>query len=134
MAELKKRGRPTKYNEELQKKFDKFVEEWLTKENQKSNELFLEFTRLCGREQVAHKLGISRELTYEFEKLHNDFLNTIKQWESKRNDCFYRLMPYFIKNPTLWIFLSKNFLGFSDRSEIMQKVDEIKTLDVRFVK
>jgi len=130
----RKVGRPSKYNAELQSKFETIVDNWLKKENQSSKELFLEFTHLCGREQIAHKLGISRDSTYEFEKKHEKFSDTIKRWESKRNDCFYRLMPYFIKNPTLWIFLSKNFLGYSDRSEIMQKVDEIKTLNVKFVK
>lgn len=112
--------RPTKYTPELQAKFDRLVDEWDFegtytdprdgKQKPKTNN----FWQLWYVDQLIYKLGLVRDTFYRYCKLHPAFSDTKKRWETKRNFGLTTVVPFFAKNPTMWIWLSKNCLKMSE--------------------
>lgn len=115
---MAKIGRPTKCTENLLKRFDKLINKWQPKSEKK-------FFELCSIECVAYKLGLTRISIWTYTKENQAFFNILKRWETKRDSAFLNLIPKWKKNPALWIFLAKNFLGYSDKMG-----DYEKALDV----
>jgi len=98
-------ARPTKYKgEETIHAVESIIE-------MMSLEKFFSF---CGIEQIAIALGVCRDTIYEWCKKYDEFSDTIRAWETKRNALFYNLVPSKQVSPSSWIFLSKNWLGMKD--------------------
>lgn len=121
-------GRPSKYNEELQQRFDAKVERFGNLEPIDSKEIAnpkLCINRLVDEyfcfgdvNQVAVYLGIIRETVYDWIKVDSPryiptFSNTFKAWDTKRKALLFRLSPYICNNNSaLGIFLLKAQGGY----------------------
>ena len=75
-----------------------------------------EFLQVCGMEQLADALNVSRDTLYEWAKEHPEFSDALKSWLTARNACFYRLAKTL--PPAIWIFMAKNWLGMRDKQTI----------------
>jgi hypothetical protein len=75
-----------------------------------------DFLQLCGMEQLADSLDVSRDTLYEWAKEHDEFSDALKGWLCARNACFYRMAKAL--PPAIWIFLAKNWLGMRDKQII----------------
>jgi len=118
-------GRPTKLNREMIVKLNSLVDKW-NPDFKDSKQALVEFFCFCGLDQVAGALGIYRDKIRDYKKKSGKFRIAIDNWETKRNDFFLRLAPFC--RPAIWIFLSKNFLHYTDRVEI-QTGDHEEALD-----
>jgi len=101
--------RPTKFNEEVIKKLEKFIAEMDV-----SN-----FWKHCSVHHIACLLGVHRDTIYEWRKQYWEFSVTLKKWEEKRNALFLELK----RKDGAWIFLAKNWLGMSDKQEMEHSGD-----------
>jgi hypothetical protein len=75
-----------------------------------------DFLQLCGMEQLADQLDVSRDTLYEWSKEHPEFSDALKGWLTARNACFYRLAKTL--PAAIWIFLAKNWLGMRDKQTL----------------
>lgn len=110
-------GRPTKLNQALCDKLDKLITEWSPLRQRSDRAKLNDFLRLSTKENLAYSLGVSRDSLNEYERGSGEFSDTLKRsletWETHRNAFFMMVLPFF-PSPAEWIFLSKNFLSFSD--------------------
>lgn len=69
----------------------------------------------CSGEEIAAVVGCSRDLIYK------NFSTALKEGQEKRN-CSLRRAQYDVgvnkKNPTMLIWLGKQFLGQADKQEL----------------
>jgi hypothetical protein len=105
----KKMGRPTKYRDAETLGTVRAVIDRLRCDSQ-------DFLGVCGMEQLADSLGVSRDTLYEWAKVYPDFSDTIKSWMTARNAAFYKQAKKL--PPAIWIFLAKNWLGMRDKQII----------------
>lgn len=75
-----------------------------------------DFLQLCGMEQLADALEVSRDTLYVWAKEHPEFSDALKSWLTARNACLYRLAKTL--PPAIWIFMAKNWLGMRDKQTI----------------
>ncbi len=117
--------RPSKYNKELQKKFDDLVENFGNQvmhpdeESKKyNNRLTDEYFTFGDVNQIAVYLGIIRDTVYDWKNPQSDryeeeFSYTYKKWETKRNALLFRIVSYVCQtNTALGIFLLKAQGGY----------------------
>ncbi len=112
-------ARPSKYNAELQQKFDKLVDNLYpigtTKEDEK--DAYNNFWRYGIVEQIALYLGINVDTIYDWsdkesERYHEEFSETLKRWYVITKALLHRLSPKIAeRSPALAIFLRKTKLG-----------------------
>ena len=116
-----KGGRPSKLTAELCKKLDQMIEEWNPLRQRSDRKKLDEFLRLCTKDNLAYALGICRDTLNEYERGSGEYSDIIKSniesWETRRNAFFTMTLPCF-ENAAEWIFLSKNFLKFTDTVRI----------------
>lgn len=117
-------GRPTKYTEELQVKFDKAIDAMQGKE-----EFFNELPIMSN---IAYLLEVSESTLYQWAKTNDVFLESIKRWRRKRNSHFIALAPQFKSHPTMWIFWAKNILRFEDVHKIQDSSGEAESEPQQF--
>lgn len=98
-------ARPTKYSEEFIVQIEQFTETMDT----------TNFTERCSVDHIACLLCVRRSTIYNWQKENEQFLDTIKRWESKRNCVFYKKIAEYPQ--AVWIFLAKNWLGMADKQE-----------------
>lgn len=106
------------YKNTLQGRADRLVEGWNPDHIDDELEMVREFFTLCGRDQLAHRLGMSRERFEGHALEHAQLAKTISRWETKRNACFYILLPFFKTNAALLQLLNKSWLAEEERPEI----------------
>jgi hypothetical protein len=75
-----------------------------------------DFLQLCGMEQLADQLDVSRDTLFEWSKIHPEFSDCLKSWLTARNACLYRLAKTL--PPAIWIFMCKNWLGWRDKQTL----------------
>ena len=108
---LKKAGQPTKYGG------DKTVDGVNAITGAMKVEQFFSF---CSVDHIAEAFGVCRDTIYEWRAQHSAFDAAMKRWETKRNALFHHLAA--LKKdvaPAVWIFLAKNWLGMTDRQDLM---------------
>ncbi len=110
-------GRRDGYKNTLQGRADKLVEGWNPDHIDDELEMVREFFTLCGRDQLAHRLGMSRERFEAHALEHAKLAKTISRWETKRNACFYILLPHFKTNAALLQLLNKSWLTEEERTD-----------------
>lgn len=109
-------ARPSKYNEELQQKFDNLVEKLYTPEMtyKEAEENFWDYGIV---EQLAAYLDVSMETLYDWTDVEGDrfkpeFSETLKKWYMVTKALLHKsgkLMA--VKAPAVHIFMRKNKLG-----------------------
>ncbi len=112
-------ARPSKYNEELQQKFDDLVDNLYpmgtTKEDEKA--AYNNFWLYGIVEQIALYLSINIDTIYDWsdpdsERYHEAFSETLKTWHIITKGLLHRLSPKIAeRSPALAIFLRKTKLG-----------------------
>ena len=116
-----KGGRPSKLNLQLCERLETLIESWNPLRQRSDRKKLDEFLRLCTKDNLAYTLGICRDSLNEYERGSGEYSDIIKSfldtWETKRNALFTMSLPYF-ENAAEWIFLSKNFLKFTDTVRI----------------
>lgn len=118
------RGRPPKYNEELQARFDDLVDglypEGMTKKDDKM--AYKNYWHYGIVQQLAIHLGLSMETIYDWSRVDKDgeegerfkpeFSDTLKQWQLITMALLHRITPILgAEAPALAIFLRKTKLG-----------------------
>jgi|GEM_PF-2265763 hypothetical protein len=123
-------GRPTTYSEEMVAKLQDKLLSWNPFKGKKCEKTILhEFFSFSTLGQVAKFLGIDRNTLDTFKDQYPEFFRIIKVWEVFREDYFVRLAPYYKDRSTQWIFLSKNFLHFSDHTtDYLKALEHLKEL------
>jgi hypothetical protein len=102
-------ARPTKYQGDATIAKVYALAEFLEKNQEK-------FLEACGVEHVALALGVCTDTVYEWAKVHSEFSDALKTWTTTRNAVLYRLAKAL--PPAIWIFMTKNMLGWGDKQEI----------------
>ena len=105
-----KRGRPSKYNEKLQEKANKYIE------------LCRLDDELSSIEGLALYINVNTDTVNEWRKVHEEFSATVKEVKSIQKR---QLMEKGLKNEwnsTMAIFLLKANHGLIDR-QVVQNVD-----------
>lgn len=102
---VNKGGRPSKYNDELQEKFDDLVDRWEVRDYFKYGDV----------NQIALFLGIHRDTVYDWNVKFERFSDTLKRWKTKQRAFLFELAPAIsVKNASLWIFLAKVKLNYAE--------------------
>ncbi len=70
----------------------------------------------CGVEQLADALGVCKDTIYEWAKVHGEFSDALKQWQTARDAALYKLAKTL--PPAIWIFMCKNMLGWRDAQSV----------------
>lgn len=119
-----KAGQPAKLTRKLLDTFIQQVEGWNPmREELQTAEKLIEFQKCSTADCVAHNLGIAKTTFYAYannknglynEDLSQEFLNTVKRWQTKRNYLHQVMMPDWVAFPTTWIFMYKNFHNIPD--------------------
>lgn len=105
----KKMGRPSKYNKQLQSKFDRLVDSWK----------IAEYFKYGDVNQIALYLGICRDTVYDWATKHNDFSYTLKRWESKGRGYLFEISPTMaMDRQSFCIFLLKVKNGYIEKSAV----------------
>lgn len=127
IRKVKKTGRPITYNLEIQKRFEKVVEDY--------NPEGLNFFKFYTYEHLAINLWLKNEPIKEritamrlkgwieaYKRGSDDFIdfyNILQVWKTKRSAALASLGEEFLgKNPTQWLFLLKCFMGVNDGTRI----------------
>lgn len=107
----KKVGRPTKYNEELQTKADHYLYEWLGGLAEELGESIPSRVGLCVY------LGISKSVSHEWEKIHPEFLDTLKGIETLQEQVALNGGMSGKYTPTITKLVLANH-GYHDKQQI----------------
>jgi DNA-binding XRE family transcriptional regulator len=87
-----------------------------------------------SKEAIAGRLGVARDTIYEWERVHDEFSDTIARgitrsqyfWETKFMEALQgRLKDY---NPRMMIFIMKNRFGWRDNPEVIKEREMIEKL------
>lgn len=133
------RGRPTKYNAELQDKFDKLV---LNIYLGDVKSLWINYWNYGIVEQIALYLGLySTETIYSWSNpqssdYQEDFANTFKAWKIVTKSLLHKLTPMLAKNaPALAIFLRKVKLGELEVSKHIHegRIETKDSVEIRII-
>ena len=103
-------GRPSKYNEQLQKKADQYVDK---------HEMIDDLITIEG---LALELKINTDTVNEWKKIHDDFSATVKRIKAIQKNALMKKGLQNEWNPTMAIFLLKANHGLIDR-QVVQNVD-----------
>lgn len=109
-------GRPSKYNEELQAQADTYVYNWADHDT------------IPSRVGLCCFLGISKNISYEWEKIHPEFLDTCKAIEAlQERTALNKGISGEFNSQITKLVLSNH--GYSDRQAIdhTSAGNEIKT-------
>ncbi len=117
-------GRPSKYNAELQRRFDELVDTLYPMgiDKQSEKKAFDSYWHYGIVQQLAIYLGISMDTIYDWseidskgeegERFKPDFSETLKRWQLTTMALLHRITPVLgAEAPALAIFLRKTKLG-----------------------
>lgn len=140
---IKKRKR--KFDEKkTPKALAEIVRKWVLEKKETPDDEFPDYVLMAKRffklatpAALARRLGIKRRQTiYDWCKKSKAFKDEFEVWQTKREDFFVQLAPYWTSHPAMFIFLAKNWLGMSDKIEqqhtgeqtiIVRHIDRSKT-------
>jgi hypothetical protein len=116
-------ARPTKYKEIYVEKLELFTEA-MRLDNLMSR---------CSVDHIACIFDVDKRTIYNWRDKNESFFHAIKRWEAKRNALFFELSQYSDGDhkkmaPAVWIFLSKNWLGLSDKQKLELSGDPEKPI------
>lgn len=107
---MTKVGRPSKYTQELQLKFDDMVGSLYSEDDQVAFDNYWKYGII---EQIAIFLNISIETIYDWsdmdsERYHKEFSESLKRWHISTKALLHKISPIIAeKSPALAIFLRK---------------------------
>ena len=104
-------ARPTKYNEELQARADQYLDEWASGLGQELGEAIPSRVGMCVY------LGISKSISHEWEKIHPQFLDTLKGIETLQEQVSLNGGMNGKYSPTITKLVLANH-GYHDKQQV----------------